>query len=55
MIETERLQLFPCELQHFEAILHDQQKLGSLLNVNLRMIGLDLMPRKKPCSPAINT
>jgi len=35
MIETERLQLFPCELQHFEAILDDQQKLSSLLNVKL--------------------
>src|SRR5688500_20196493 len=35
MIETERLQLFPCELQHFEAILDGQQKLSSLLNVKL--------------------
>lgn len=35
MIETERLQLIPCELQHFEAILNDQQKLASLLQVKL--------------------
>ena len=35
MIETKRLQLIPCELQHFEAILNDQQKLASLLDVKL--------------------
>jgi RimJ/RimL family protein N-acetyltransferase len=35
MIETERLKLIPCELQHFEAILNNQQKLGSLLQVQL--------------------
>ena len=35
MIETERLQLIPCELHHFEAILTDHQKLASLLQVKL--------------------
>ena len=35
MIDTERLQLIPCDLQHFEAILNDQQKLASLLQVKL--------------------
>ena len=35
MIETERLQLIPCDLAHFEAILDDEQKLGSLLHVKL--------------------
>ena len=35
MIETERLKLIPCQLQHFEAILNDQQKLASLLRVKL--------------------
>jgi ribosomal-protein-alanine N-acetyltransferase len=35
MIETLRLQLVPCELSHFEAILHDEQKLASLLQVTL--------------------
>lgn len=35
MIETARLQLIPCELAHFEAILHDKQQLASLLRVTL--------------------
>ncbi len=35
MIETQRLQLIPCELSHFEAILNDEQKLASLLQVSL--------------------
>lgn len=35
MIETKRLQLIPCDLTHFEAILNDQQKLASLLQVKL--------------------
>ncbi len=35
MIETERLQLIPCNLTHFEAILNDQQQLESLLQVKL--------------------
>lgn len=35
MIETERLQLIPCEIQYFEAILNDQPKLASLLQVKL--------------------
>jgi [ribosomal protein S5]-alanine N-acetyltransferase len=35
MIETLRLQLVPCELSHFEAILHDEQKLASTLQVTV--------------------
>lgn len=35
MIETTRLQLVPCELCHFEAILNDEPKLASLLQVKL--------------------
>ena len=43
MIETERLQLIPCQLHHFEAILNDQQKLASILQVKLAddWIGFD--------------
>ena len=43
MIETERLKLIPCELHHFEAILNDQQKLASILQVKLAddWIGFD--------------
>jgi ribosomal-protein-alanine N-acetyltransferase len=35
MIKTERLQLIPIELRHFEAMLEDEQKLAGLLNVTL--------------------
>jgi ribosomal-protein-alanine N-acetyltransferase len=35
MIETPRLQLIPCELAHFEAILNEEQQLESLLRVRL--------------------
>jgi ribosomal-protein-alanine N-acetyltransferase len=35
MIQTARLQLIPCTLSHFEAILHDEQRLASLLQVKL--------------------
>lgn len=35
MIETSRLELIPCELSHFEAILNDEQRLASLLQVKL--------------------
>ena len=35
MIQTARLQLIPCDLSHFEAILHDEQELASLLQVEL--------------------
>ena len=35
MIETPRLQLIPCDLAHFEAILDDEQKLETLLHVKL--------------------
>ncbi len=35
MIETERLQLIPCELTHFEAMLEDERKLATLLQVKL--------------------
>ena len=33
MIETARLQLVACELEHFEAILGDERRLASLLRV----------------------
>jgi ribosomal-protein-alanine N-acetyltransferase len=35
MIETLRLELISCELSHFEAILQDERKLASLLQVKL--------------------
>lgn len=35
MIQTARLHLVPCDLSHFEAILHDEQELASLLQVEL--------------------
>lgn len=35
MIETTRLQLIPCELSHFEAIIHDEARLAVLLQVEL--------------------
>ncbi len=35
MIETSRLELRPCELSHFEAILHDEQRLASLLDAGI--------------------
>lgn len=33
MIESTHLQLIPCELKHFEAILGDEKALASMLNV----------------------
>jgi len=33
MIETENLKLIPCELKHFEAILHDPKRLEGMLGV----------------------
>lgn len=35
MIETERLQLIPCNLMHFEAVLQSEQNLAELLDVGL--------------------
>lgn len=35
MIETPRLQLIPCDLQHFHAIINDERQLESLLQVKL--------------------
>ena len=35
MIETSRLQLIPCELSHFEAIIQDESRLAALLQVEL--------------------
>jgi RimJ/RimL family protein N-acetyltransferase len=34
MIKTARLQLIPCELEHFEAMLRDEQELARLLGVS---------------------
>jgi [ribosomal protein S5]-alanine N-acetyltransferase len=35
MIETKRLQLIPCELSHFEALLRDERELAAMLEVSL--------------------
>jgi [ribosomal protein S5]-alanine N-acetyltransferase len=35
MIETARLRLIPCELEHFEAMLRDERELARLLKVSL--------------------
>jgi len=35
MIETERLRLIPCELTHFEALLHDPARLEQTLGVSI--------------------
>jgi RimJ/RimL family protein N-acetyltransferase len=35
MIETEDLKLIPCELAHFEAILHDPKRLEQMLGVSI--------------------
>jgi RimJ/RimL family protein N-acetyltransferase len=35
MIETENLQLIPCELAHFEAILQDPSRLERLLGISI--------------------
>ena len=35
MIETAKLKLIPCELNHFEAILQDQGQLEHLLGVTV--------------------
>jgi len=35
MIETARLQLVPCDLPHFDAIVNDERQLESLLQVKL--------------------
>ncbi|HEX8173837.1 MAG TPA: GNAT family N-acetyltransferase [Pyrinomonadaceae bacterium] len=35
MIETERLKLIPCELEHFEALLRDDRELAAMLGVSL--------------------
>lgn len=52
MIETERLQLIPCDLPHFEAILGDEQRLASILQVNLadEWLGFDAAQEAmQPC------
>lgn len=35
MIETARLKLIPCELEHFEAMLRDERELAQMLGVSL--------------------
>jgi len=35
MIETLRLQLVPCELSHFEALINDESRLAALLQVEI--------------------
>jgi ribosomal-protein-alanine N-acetyltransferase len=52
MIQTARLQLIPCELTHFEAILHDEQKLALLLQVKLAEDWLGFAAAREAMRPA---
>jgi len=52
MIETTRLQLIPCELSHFEAIIHDEQKLASLLRVELAEDWLGFAAAREAMQPS---
>ena len=52
MIETERLKLVPCELIHFEAILENQKKLESLLEVTLADDWLDFPAAQEAMRPS---
>ena len=52
MIETLHLELIPCELSHFEAILHDEQKLASLLQVKLAEDWLGFPAAQEAMQPA---
>lgn len=52
MIETSRLQLIPCELSHFEAIVHDEPGLASLLQVELADEWLGFPAAREAMQPA---
>lgn len=52
MIETSRLQLVPCELSHFEAIIHDEARLATLLQVKLAPEWLGFPAAREAMQPA---
>ena len=52
MIETSRLQLIPCELSHFEAIIHDEARLAALLQVELAEEWLGFPAAREAMQPA---
>lgn len=52
MIETSRLQLIPCELSHFEAIIHDEARLATLLHVELAAEWLGFAAASEAMQPA---
>ena len=47
-----RLQLLPCELSHFEAIIHDQPRLAALLQVELAEDWLGFAAASEAMQPA---
>ena len=53
MIETARLQLIPCDVIHFEAILHDEQKLAELLQVKLADEWLGFPAAREAMQPSL--
>jgi RimJ/RimL family protein N-acetyltransferase len=52
MIESVRLQLIPCELKHFEAILGDEQALASMLGVSIDDDWLGFEAAKEAMQPS---
>jgi len=52
MIETTHLQLIPCELTHFEAIIHNERSLASLLQVGLAEEWLGFSAAQEAMRPA---
>lgn len=52
MIETARLQLIPCELAYFEAILQDEEQLASLLRVSLARDWLGFQAAQEAMQPS---
>jgi [ribosomal protein S5]-alanine N-acetyltransferase len=52
MIETLRLELMPCELPHFEAIIDDEQKLASMLQVTLAEDWLGFAAAREAMQPS---
>jgi ribosomal-protein-alanine N-acetyltransferase len=52
MIETARLELIPCELTHFEAIIHDEAQLAALLQVEIAPEWLGFAAASEAMRPA---
>lgn len=52
MIETRNLQLIPCELKHFEAILGDEKELASMLGVEIDDDWLGFPPAREAMQPS---